>query len=57
MERTINDIVKESNEQGSDSQWTPEQEQEQETVQVCFTETEVVWGKNVRGVRRIHRGH
>jgi hypothetical protein len=53
MERTPEDIVRESEEQGSDSQWTPENE---ETEWVCMEETEVVWGKNVRGEQRTHRG-
>lgn len=50
MERTINDIVTEWEEQGTDSQWVPEPEQETEWVVV--EEVEVVWGKNVRGVKR-----
>lgn len=54
MERTINDIVKESKEQGKDSQWVAEQEKEQEPKWVVVSEEEVVWGKNVRGVKR-HR--
>jgi len=35
MERTINDIVTESEEQGSDSQWVPEQEEEIRCIGEC----------------------
>lgn len=55
MERTINDIVTEHEEQGEQSQWQPEQETEQEPVWVVVGEEEVVWGKNVRGVKRHRR--
>jgi len=45
MERTINDIVREHEEQGTESQWVPEQEEE-EVEWVCVGETETVWGTN-----------
>ena len=51
MNRTINDMVKESNEQGEQSQCKPEQENGN-WKQVWCQETETVSGRNVRGVKR-----